>query len=379
MSDDDSFQAKEQVIIDHSVDHDLYTAGEQVLVSAPIRGDLVAAGGTIIVRDSIYEDLTLAGGELTVDGPVADDILALGGTIRLRQVVQGDVIVMGGEVETDAASRIANNLVVMSGDVHIAGDVAGDVTIWGGEVTISGMCQGNLEAKGGKVILNGTVRGTSSLAAEMITLGPDARLDGEVRYWIPEEAEAPDFAAAMTGGTARYDPSLDVVTEFPWLDWSPPGFSIALAYLLAVVLMIVLAQWLFPHPLRQAGLALRDDFMRCFGYGVLYLIGVPLLIGLLFVTIIGIPPGLFALFLYGFSIAFGLIIASAVATHALQDQYQKDWNFGMRVFVSFVVFAVLRVLTFTPFIGLFLSVVAVGAALGALIVPHLRQAKPVMA
>jgi hypothetical protein len=51
----------------------------------------------------------------------------------------------------------------------------------------------------------------------------------------------------------------------------------------------------------------------------------------------------------------------------------------MRVLISFVVFSVLRVLTFTPFVGLFLTVVAVGAALGALMVPYLRRDKPVMA
>ncbi|MGB3850395.1 MAG: hypothetical protein WA958_10550 [Tunicatimonas sp.] len=379
LSDNNRFRAKKQVVISQSINHDLYTAGEKILINAPIRGDLVAAGGTIIVRDSIYEDLTLAGGDLTVDGPVADDILALGGTILLRQPVQGDVIVLGGEMKTTSYSLIKSSLVVMSGDVQINGDVAGDMTIWGGEVTLNGTCRGNLDVKGGEVTVNGTVRGTSALAAETITLGPDAQLYGNARYWVPEEAEAPDFASAMSGGTARYDPSLKVATEFPWFDWSPPGFSVALGYLLAVVLMIVLIQWLFPTPLQQAGKALRNDFIRCFGYGVLYLIGVPLLIGLLFITIIGIPPGLFILFLYGFSIAFGLIIAASVATYALQYYYQNDWGLGMRIFVSFVIFAVLRVLTFMPIIGLFLSVVAVGAALGALVVPHLRRAKPVMA
>jgi cytoskeletal protein CcmA (bactofilin family) len=376
---DNQFQAREQVIINHPIDHDLYTAGEKILINAPIRGDLVAAGGTVIVRDSIYEDLTLAGGDLTVDGPVADDVLALGGTASLRRSVQGDVIVLGGEVKTTSSSLIENNLVVMGGDVEVDGDVAGSVTVWGGEVTLNGTCQKNLDVKGGEVTVNGTIRGTSVLAAETITLGPDAQLFGNVRYWVPEEADAPDFTAAMAGGTARYDPSLDVATEFPWFDWSPPGFSIALAYLLAVVLMIVLIQWLFSAPLEQAGAALREDFMRCFGYGVLYLLGVPLLIGLLFITIIGIPPGLFILFLYGFSIAFGLIITASVATYALRYHYKMNWNLGMRIFVSFVIFAVLRVLTFTPLVGLFLSVVAVGAALGALVVPHLRRAKPVIA
>ncbi len=375
----DKFLTKKRVVVTQPVADDLYMAGEEVLVDAPIRGDLVAAAGTVIVRDSIYEDLTLAGGDVIINGWIGDDVLALGGNIRLRQFVQGDVLVLGGEVRLDKASLVQQDLVILGGDVRVAGNIAGDVVVWGGEVVLDGECGRNLKVKGGEVTINGTVRGTASLAAEAITLGPEAQLYGDVRYWVPEEELAPNFAAVLTGATARYDPTLNLNRTFAWLNWSPPGFSVALAYLLAVVLMIVLIQWLFPHPLQQAGEALRDDFMRAFGYGVLYLISVPLVIGLLFISLIGIPPGLFVLFLYAFSLAFGLIIASAVAAHALRDRYAYHWGKGMLIFVSFVIFSILRILTFVPFVGLFLSVVVVGACFGALIVPHLRRAQPVMA
>lgn len=375
----DTFLAKKQVSVTRPVADDLYAAGEEVLVDAPIRGDLVAAGGTVSVQDSIYQDLTLAGGEVVVNGWVGDDVLALGGNIRLRQSVQGDVLVLGGEVRLDEASLIGHDLIVLGGDVRVEGNIAGDLTVWGGEVVLNGECGRNLDVKGGEITINGIVRGNATLAAEAITLGSEAQLYGNVRYWVPEENMAPDFSAVLTGGTAHYDPTLDVSQDFSWWGGSLPWFSVALAYLLAVVLMIVLVHWLFPHTMEQAGIALRENFMQCFGYGVLYLIGVPLVIGLLFISLIGIPPGLFMLFLYAFSLLFGHIIASVVAAYALRDRYANDWGKGMLMLVSFGIFAILRVLTFTPLVGLFLSVVVVGACFGALIVPHLRRAQPVMA
>ena len=375
----DRFVTQKRVTISHVVTDDLYTAGGEVLVKAPIRGDLIAAAGTVFVQDSIYQDLTLAGGTLEVSGWIGDDILAMGGNIRLRESVQGDVLVMGGDVRLDESALVEHDLVVMGGNVRVVGNIRGNVTVRGGQVVLDGECGRNLDVKGGEVVVNGVVRGTSTLAAESIELGPEAQLYGDVRYWVPEGYQAPDFSAVLVGSTARLDPTLDMSQEFSWWDSPLPWFSVALAYLLAVVLMIVLIHWLFPHAMELASTALRDNFMQCFGYGVLYLIGVPLLIGLLFISLVGIPPGLFVLFLYGFSLAFGHIITSVVAAYALRDYYHYDWGKGVLMLVSFVIFAVLRVLTLTPFVGFFLSVIAVGACFGALIVPHLRRPQPMIA
>nr|WKN34590.1 polymer-forming cytoskeletal protein [Tunicatimonas sp. TK19036] len=376
---EEKFDAAEQVLIDRPVEHDLYRAGERIVVNAPIRGDMLAAAGTINIRDSIQGDLSVVGGTLTLHGPVLDDVLAMGGTIRLVNNVEGDVIAMGGQVSLEEGSRVGQDVVVFSGEVLLEGTIAGNVIIRGGQVQLNGECMGNLEVKGGEVTINGTVQGASSLAAEKIMLEPNAQLNGDVRYWLPEGAVSPDFASVLNGSTARFDETLSLEEEFGWFGNSAPWFLIGLAYLLAVVLTISVVFWVFPRAMNRAGQVLQQDFMRSFGYGMLYLLGVPLAIGLLLISLIGIPIGLFLLFAYIFSIAFGHIFASVVVTHALRDYYHYTWSKGWMIFTSFMVFAILRALTITPFVGFFISVLMVAACFGALLIPHVQKKKAIIA
>ena len=375
----EKFRAAEQITIDTPVDHDLYVAGERIVINAPVRGDMLAAAGTITVLDSIQGDLTAAGGTITLNAPVLDDVLAMGGTMQIESLVQGDIIAMGGEVLINKNAQAGQDVVVLSGEVQLDGTVAGNVIVYGGEVQLNGECQGNLQVRGGEITINGTVQGESTLTADQITLDPEAQLYGNVRYWLPEDAEPPNFAAVLTGATVQFDASLQPEGEFSWLGSSIPWFSIGLAYVLAVLLIIGFIFWVFPRAMDRAGKVLHEDFMRSFGYGALYLVGVPLGVALLFLTVIGIPLGLFFLSAYFFTIMFGHIITSVVVTYSLRDRYQYQWGNGWMILVAFLVFSVLRMLTLTPLVGLFISALMVGACLGALMIPVVRRKQPIAA
>jgi len=375
----EKFRADEQVTIDSPVEHNLYVAGERVTVNAPIRGDVLAAAGTIEVNDSIIGDLTVAGGTVLLNSPVQEDVLAIGGTARITQPVGGDVITMAGEVTLSNDTEAGQDVVVFSGEAQLDGTVAGNVIVYGGTVELNGECQGNLEVKGGEITVNGSVRGTSALTADRITLGPDARLYGSVRYWIPEGADPPDFASVLVGATAERDESLYPEDDFSWPWQSVPWFLLALVYVLAVLLVIGFIFWVFPRAMDRAGTVLHQDFVRSFGYGVLYLVGVPLLVGLLMVSFIGIPLGLFFLFAYGFTLLFGHAIVSVVVTYSLRDRYQYDWSKAWMILVAFLVFSVLRTVTLTPLLGIFISVLMVGGCFGALITSLIHKEQPVAA
>ncbi len=375
----EKFQAAEQITIDTPVDHDLYVAGERIMVNAPVRGDLLVAAGTVNIRDSIQGDFTVASGTLYLNGPVSEDVMAMGGTVQIESQVQGDIIAMGGEIMLHKDALTNQDVVVLAGEVQLDGTVGGNVMVYGGEVELNGECRGNLEVRGGEIIINGTVQGTSIMTADRIELTPRAKLYGDVHYWLPESTTLPDFSTALSGGTAQFDETLNPEDDFSWLGNTIPWFSVALAYVLAVILTIGFIFWVFPKTMDRAGKVLHEDFMRSFGYGSLYLIGVPLAIALLLISFIGIPIGLVLLFAYVVTVAFGLVITSVVLTYSLQDRYQYQWGTGWMIVVAFLVFCVLRVVTLTPFVGFFVSVLAVGASLGALLIPFVRKKQSVVA
>jgi len=375
----DKFRADERISVEVPVQHDLYLAAENISVKAAVYGDLRAAAGDINVQDTISGDLTVAGGTVYIMGPVLDDLMAFGGNININSSVAGDLIVLGGTVNIGQDVSIAQDLVVFAGKVNLEGKVMGEVSLWGGELRYLGESAGAVSARGGEVLLDGTIRGPVEVAAESIALGSDASIHGELRYWLPDQEEAPDFDQAMVNTTARYDSALAPDQEDTWLGFTIPWGMLVIAYFLSVLLMIAFLIWLFDKPFTRASEKLREDFMASFGYGILYFLGMPLLIGLLLFTVVGIPLGLFFLFAFGFSIVFGHLIAAVVFTCTIKEQYHYHWNKGTMILVALLVFATIRGLTLTPVLGLFLSVLLVGACFGAIIMASMRKQSAVAA
>jgi len=375
----EKFKAGEKITVSTALEHDFYAAGETIEINAPIAGDLVAAAGSITIRDSIQEDLTVAGGEVVVDGRVGDDIIAMGGDIRIPQPIGGDLIVMGGDITIDKTSTVGQDLVVMGGNVNIAGTIAGNLIARGGKIVLDGACEGNLEMKGGRLEVNGPVQGTSVIVAENMRVGPNAQFYGNVRYWLPNEDAGQDFTAALrNNATAQYDETLQTEDGFSWFG-QIPWFFLIVAYILSVFLLIVLLHLLLPRVMERAGQALRQDFVKSFGYGALYLVGIPLAVILLFMTFIGIPIGLFVLAMFLFSLLFGHALAAVAITYAINIRREHSWSKIVLMFISLGIFIVLRSLTFTPMIGIFVSVILVGASFGALIIPLVRKKEAVPA
>lgn len=375
----DKFQADERISVDIPVRHDLYLAAKNIIVKAPVYGDLRAAAGEVEILDTINGDLSIAGGTVSIMGPVQDDLIVFGGDININNNVTGDLIVMGGSVNIGREVIIAQDLVVFAGEVSVEGTVMGAVTLWGGEVRHLGESNGALSAKGGEVLLAGTMRGPVEAAAEVIVLEPGTRIYGELRYWMPEEKFAPDFDKAMINNTASYDSGLALDQEDTWLGFTVPWVILVIAYFLSVLLMLAFLIWLFDKPFIRTSEKLRENFMASFGYGILYFLGMPLVIGLLLFTIVGIPLGLFFLFAYGFSLLFGHLIAAVILTCTIKEQYQYHWNKGTMILVAFLVFATIRGLTLTPILGLFLSVLLVGACFGAIIMTAMKKQRAVPA
>lgn len=370
----EKFQANEEVLISSRVSHDLYLAGNQITINAPVDGDVMAGGGTILIRDSIADDLVLAGGEITIDGVIGEDLLMMGGNVKLMQPVRGDLIVMGGDITVGENVSIGQNLVVFGGQVRSDALVGGDVLARGGTLRFGGSCEKMLDVQGGNVSVSGTVKGETKIAAETISIGNNARFYSTVHYWT-EEGEVNFGESLMDGIQAQYDVGLAPGEESFWNDQPWNWIPLLFIYLGSVLLLIFLIHTFLSKAMEKGGNVLYKETARSFGYGVLYYVGAPLVIVLMLMTVIGIPLGLFSLFLYIFSVLFGLTFSSVVITFLVRNHYHYDWGKGMLIAVSFVIFILLRVLSMIPFLGFMLVGLMVGAAIGALILSFFQKDK----
>ena len=348
------------ILISKTQQDDTYRAGENIKVNATIQGDLVIAGGNLIVNDSINGDLTAAGGELFLNSYIADDVRIAVGRATIDSEVGDDLVVFGGEVILTENAIIQGNLICFAGNIEINGDVIG-----------------KLDIKGADVLINGTIRETSKIIGEDITIGSNAKFYKEVEYWN-SDGEI-DFRNSLVNTKAQFNEDLgEEKSQLSLTSFGTTSFKLWVFYILSAFLVILVLHGLFKNTFSSAVEGLEKNLLKSFGFGLIYLIGIPLLILLALLMIIGIPLGLFATVIFIFSLLFGHLIAALLVVYYFKYKKEKDWGFWSITFLALLCAIILRVLTIIPFAGILLSVVILSITYGALTLKVIHSKKHIV-
>jgi hypothetical protein len=149
----DRFRAGSEVRFEASGAGDVFLAGERVTLAAPIDGSAHLAGRLIVVEGAVAAALYAMGYDLAVSAPV-------GGAATLA----------GYAIRVDAP--VAGNLRATGMRVTLAADVGGAALLAGRDVEIEG-----------------TIAGDAVLAAETLSFGPDARIEGQVTLYSDDDVD----------------------------------------------------------------------------------------------------------------------------------------------------------------------------------------------
>jgi hypothetical protein len=255
--------------------------------------------------------------------------------------------------------------VVISGDVNVPpGRTVGDVVVIDGAVNIAGRVDGDVVAVSGPVRVLGTVDGSISAVSDQVTLLPGARVTDDVLYGDEKPVIAP---AASVGGEVS-DEGWAGVTDFPWGVVGPFAWWLAVTLSTLVLGIVVLA--LAPRAEDGAYEAARTSIGPVLGWGILLLIGLPIVAVIALATLVGIPLGI------GLLLALLPLAGLAYVTSA--------YLLGRRLvkpptsrFLAFLAgWGILRVVALVPFLGTLVWIAAVIVGLGALLVALWRSRTP---
>lgn len=260
-----------------------------LVVLATVPGLAMAApvqevGGTIVVAaDETVDSVEAAGGTVIVRGTVTGDVDAAAGSVIIAGTVEGDVSAGAGSVE-------------------ITGQVDGDVSVGTGSLTIGkdAVIGGRLKAGAGSARIAGTVVGDVELGAGSIVLEPTATFQGDVRY----DGDLDDRGATVDGRLIR-DRSLTQSEFRPFAGFGSTLFDVY-GFLVNLVLGAVLLL-VFPDGSRRLARRLRDEPLSTGLYGLVALIGIPILLVLVAITIIGIPLAIIGALLFAVMVWVGSI------------------------------------------------------------------------
>lgn len=355
---------EELVTIAQPMEKNIYLAGGSVRIQAPVRGDVIAMGGTILISDSVRYDVLAVGGKIEIQGNIGGDLRSAGGEIYIDRPVEGDVVVAGGTLRLGPNARVGGDVLISGGTVTLDGVVEGEVKAMGGIIYLNGTIERGLTARGEQLEINGQVKGASELAASKMIVGDEAQFEGPVRYWTEEEPL--DFQGSLRGTTATFDDSLALETA----RWHLLGFGTVVAlfwYLGTVLIMILLLEYIFGHVFREAARVALNQTAKSLGLGLLYVVVVPVAILLVFFTIVGIPLGIIALFIYVMTLLFSLTIASLVVTHWFENYLKAHWTFARASFTALGFFIAIKILSLVPVFGWLIVTIVALLAFGAIL------------
>ncbi|MGZ8636611.1 MAG: hypothetical protein ACXWX2_06515, partial [Actinomycetota bacterium] len=251
------------------------------------------------------------------DGPDTDDQVVVTGRLVVPEgeTVQTAVIFNGNAL---IEGTVAQTLVVFNGRTEITGTVAEDVIVFNGAVVLRSGSR-----VGGDVVSRQTPRIEDGATVEGSVDDLPTRWD----YW-----------------------DVTFLGRFAW--W----LAYTVSTLVLGLILLVLARGLDPASVR----ALRDRLGATIGFGLLWFILLPIVAVLLFVTIVGIPLGLFLL------LALALVYSIGYTVGALALGRLVVKRSGSRYLAFLAGWGALRVIALVPFLGGIAWLVATVLGLGTL-------------
>ncbi len=254
------------------------------------------------------------GGTVVVEeGETVDDLEAFGGTVVVRGTVTGDVSAVGGDVRIERTGEVGGDLEAAGGSVTIAGSVDGDVDVGAGSLSITeeGTVGDDVTAGVGTATIDGAIEGDAEIGADTVRLGETASIAGDLRYSGDLEGNTDAVA-----GEIERDASLGVdvaPTVQPFASWLFAAYALAVNLLLGALLL-----GLFPRFSDGVADRVASGPLRSGLAGLAALIGIPVLLLALAISVVGLPLSLVGGFAFALLVWVGIVYGRfAVAAWAL--------------------------------------------------------------
>jgi len=338
----------------------------------PVGSDTLVFGGSVRIDQPVPGDLIAAGGNVDVDAPVAGDAMLAGGNLRVTAKVERSVYAGGGRLTLDAP--IGRNLRVGGGQVDVGpmATVGGNVTVGAGQVSLRGTVMGSVTASGGRVLIDGPVDGDVVSNAGRLTLGPNARLAGALRYRSGDELVR-DPAAQVAGAIEQLALSGggDASGAQRESGWRARAHRAGPSWWWTLGLMVIAATLVAVLPVTSQRVAdgLRSRWAWALLWGFVALVCIPIAALMLVITIVGIPLALLVVLLYLALLLLGYVGSAVALGQWTLVRFKADaaGRIGWRIASAMAAVLALALLGRVPFVGGLVALLAVLAGIGGVV------------
>ncbi|PIN99593.1 hypothetical protein COT72_05575 [archaeon CG10_big_fil_rev_8_21_14_0_10_43_11] len=311
---------------------DAYVYGKVITVAGDVQGDLVVAGGVVTVTGDVFGDLLVLGGVVNINGAVGDDLRAFGGVIRSSARTGGDFVGVGMQVFVLDEARIEGNFVGMGSSVFLSGIVDANATILADTFDFGGSIAQNALINASTFTNQGTVSGQT--------------------LFTPADSRSYDVNQPELFSTALAALILGRVLS-------------ALFWALGVFVLGWLLLKYAPNIMNNAPKHMREKPVFHAFRGFFLVIGIPLILILLALTIIGLPITKAGLLVYGIVFMLvGPVYSIAFGNWVYQRNGKKKTAPEQKLLVGVAIITIIRLI---PFVGVTFRFVLFVIAFSALV------------
>jgi cytoskeletal protein CcmA (bactofilin family) len=252
--------------------------------------DQYVTSTSAVIEGTIDGDLTIFSGSVSIVGEVTGNVTAFSSaTVRLEPSGSIGGSVQGAGLNLTIEGDVGGDVFYTAGTVVIAdtGSVARDVMAFGGTTRIEGSVGRDVRGRSFRTTISGTVGGDVDIATSSLGIDAQADIGGDVLYRSSSDASIEPGATIV--GT---------VTKLPAQSNFLYGIILSLANVVGFLGFLVaglVALWLARGVGSRAVGAMLTRPVRSLLAGIAFVILLPLSIGLLAVTLVGIPLAIVAI------------------------------------------------------------------------------------
>ncbi len=344
------------IVKGETIDDDLFVGAESITIDGTVTGSVYAGSGRFSQNGTIKGDLVLGTGNAMISGNIGGDIYLGAGDATLNKVTVGGSIVAGvGNFTIDKESKIGGSLITGAGNLHNSAAITRSAMIGAGTI-----------------YLDSPVGKEARLGGGNITLGPSAKIAGDLIYALGEDSDEliQDPAATIAGTVSHYTPPADAKHNIAKAkeDMGKLGLVAHRGWLVISFISSLLIGFMLLKLLPKTSLGLSSEvssnLMRSLGIGFLMIVFAAPVLLVLALTVIGLPlAGMLLLLL-----CVELHLAKLISSYALGRFVARQFNWNkLGVYATyFVGLAIFYFLRAVPGIGWVASFLFTWVGLGAI-------------
>lgn len=310
-------------------DENLYLAGAKTWFDATYENDVVSASLDQTIKGTIFGDVTLLGNDISLEGEMFDDVRIIANTVYISGITNKDLVI------------VANNIVITDSAI-----INGDSLILANNVNIQGQTLGEVQITANKINVSGEMIGPTTLTGQKITFASGAKIVSELSYFSPQRAVIESNTEIQNPLNFNQIESIKQNDVVKRLFFGFVSFWSIIKLIATLFVIFILTQLFRIFSQRVVHIVYEKKFMVLLN-GVLALFAIPILITVLFASLVLIPVSV----IIGLIFAIMLILLPAMSSIIVGQLFQKYILKKSKAIIDFNVSALaLIALTFVGFI-----------------------------